>query len=39
MDLLEECNLLLQTFNPSLQVQPGQSGIIYILDTNVITIL
>lgn len=34
MDLLEECNLLLQSLNPSLQVQPGQSGIVNILETN-----
>lgn len=32
MDLLEEANLLLQTLNASLQVQPGQSSIINILD-------
>lgn len=34
MDLLEEGDLLLQTLNASLQVQPGQSGIVNILDTN-----
>lgn len=34
MDLLEENNLLLQCLNPSLKVQPGQSGIVDILDTN-----
>lgn len=34
MDLLEEGNLLLQTLNASLQVQPGQSGIVNILDEN-----
>lgn len=34
MDLLEEGNLLLQTLNASLQVQPGQSGIVNILDTD-----
>ena len=32
MDLLEEGNLLLQTLNAPLQVQPGQSGIVDILD-------
>ncbi len=34
MDLLEEGDLLLQTLNASLQVQPGQSGIVDILDTD-----
>lgn len=34
MDLLEEGNLLLQTLNASLQVQPGQSGIVNILDAK-----
>lgn len=34
MDLLEESDLLLQALNASLQVQPGQSGIVNILDTN-----
>lgn len=34
MDLLEEGNLLLQALNASLQVQPGQSGIVNILDTD-----
>lgn len=34
MDLLQESNLLLQALNASLQVQPGQSGIVNILDTN-----
>ena len=34
MDLLEEGDLLLQALDASLQVQPGQSGIVNILDTN-----
>ena len=34
VDLLEEGNLLLEALNAPLQVQPGQSGIVYILDTN-----
>lgn len=34
MDLLEEGNLFLQTLNAPLQVQPGQSGIVYILGAN-----
>lgn len=31
MDLLEECNLFMKAFNTSFQVQPGQSGSIYVL--------
>lgn len=34
MDLLEEGNFLLQTLNASLQVQPGQSGVVNILDAE-----
>lgn len=34
MDLLEEGNLLLQTLNASLQVQPGQSSTVNILETR-----
>lgn len=34
MDLLKEGNLLLQTLNASLQVQPGQSGIVNILEAQ-----
>lgn len=31
MDLLEEGDLLLQALDASLQVQPGQRGIVYVL--------
>lgn len=34
VDLLEEGDLLLQTLNAPLQVQPGQSSIVNILDTQ-----
>lgn len=32
VDLLEEGNLLLQALDASLQVQPGQRGIVHILE-------
>lgn len=32
MDLLEEGNLLLQALDASLQVQPGQRGVVHILE-------
>lgn len=31
MDFLEECNLFMKALDTSFQVQPGQSGSIYIL--------
>lgn len=34
MDLLEESDLLLHCLNSSLKVQPGQSGIVNVLDIN-----
>lgn len=34
MDLLEEGDLLLQALDASLQVQPGQGGIVHILQAN-----
>lgn len=32
MDLLEEGDLLLQALDASLQVQPGQCGVVHILE-------